>query len=178
MSKQECPQQQESDNDQVQPQQKAELIMISSVTLEELLEVLDDISCEYEVHEGEVEGFLWIDCDLFEAEFIIFPIGPGPFYQNFSLEAIRPAELDPEAMCTQFNKLHSFGYAIPFDLNEFGDDDTSDIVIAIRKQVLIEAGVSEEFLGSTIELWAGMLLHSLGFFEGPSLEAAGNDEDD
>ncbi len=152
--------------------------MISSVTLEEFLEVLDDISCEYEVHEGDAYGFCWVDCELFGVEFIVFPWGPGPFYQDFSFEAIRPAELDPETMCTQFNKLHSFATATPFDLNEDGDDGRSDIVIAIRKQVSIEAGVSQKFLSSTVELWGGMLLHSLRFFEGPALEAAGDDEDE
>ena len=145
-------------------------MIISSVTLDEFLEVLNDISCEFEVCEGETKGFFWIDCDLFGVEFIIFPWDPGPFYQDFSFEAIRPAELDPEAMCTQFNKQHSFATATPFDLNADGDDDTSDIVIAIRKQISIEAGVSQKFLGSTIELWGGMLLHSLGFFEEPTVD--------
>ncbi len=144
--------------------------VISAITLDEFLEVLNDISCEYELHEGEANGFCWVDCDLFGAEFIIFPWGPGPFYQDFSLEAIRPAELDPETMCTQFNLRHSFATATPFDLNEDGDDDTSDLVIAIRKQVSIEAGVSQEFLGSTLRLWSGMLLHSQGFFEGPTAD--------
>ena len=113
---------------------------------------------------------------MFGAEFIIFPWGPGPFYQDFSLEAIRPAELDPETMCTLFNKKHSFATATPFDLNENGDDDASDLVIAIRKQVSIEAGVSEEFLGSTLKLWGGMLLNSVGFFEGPAVDAPDGDE--
>ena len=145
-------------------------MIISSVTIDEFLDVLDNISCEYEVHDGAVEGFCWIECDLFDIEFIIFPWGPGPFYQDFSFEAIRPAELDPETMCTQFNKKHGFATATPFDLNEDSDDDTSDIVIAIRKQVSIEAGVSKEFLSSTIGLWGGMLLHSLRFFEGPTVD--------
>ena len=74
-------------------------------------------------------------------------------------------------MCTQFNKEHSFATAIPFDLNEFSDDDTSAIIVSIRKEVSIEAGVSQEFLGSTIELWAGMLLSTVGFFEGPTVDA-------
>ena len=144
---------------------------ISSVTLEEFLEVLNDISCEYELHEGEADGFCWVDCNLFGAEFMIFPWGPGPFYQDFSLEAIRPAELDPETMCTQFNLKHSFATATPFDLNEDGDDDASDLVIAIRKQVSIDAGVSKDYLGATLRLWGGMLLHTQGFFEGPTADA-------
>lgn len=146
-------------------------MIISSVTLDEFLEVLDDISCEYEVGEGETEGSVWIDCGLSGAEFTVFPWGIGPFYQDFSLDAIRPAELDPEAMCTQFNKEHSFATAVPVDLNEFSEDDTSDIIVSIRKEVSIEAGVSKEFLGSTIELWAGMLLSTVGFFEGPTVDA-------
>lgn len=146
-------------------------MIISSVTLEEFLEVLNDISCEYELHEGEADGFCWVDCDLFGAEFMIFPWGPGPFYQDFSLEAIRPAELDPETMCTQFNLKHSFATATPFDLNEDGGDDASDLVIAIRKQVSIDAGVSKDFLGTTLRLWGGMLLHTQGFFEGPTADA-------
>ena len=145
-------------------------MIISSVTLEEFLEVLDEISCEFELHEGLVDGFCWVDCDLFGAEFIIFPWGPGPFYQDFSLEAIRPAELDPETMCTQFNLQHSFATATPFDLNEDDDDDSSDLVIAIRKHVSIEAGVSQKFLGATLRLWGGMLLHSQRFFEGPTAD--------
>ena len=60
---------------------------------------------------------------------------------------------------------------VPLDLNEDNeDDDTSDIVIAIRRIVSIEGGVTNEFLKNTIQLWAGMLLHSLGFFEGPAVE--------
>ena len=145
-------------------------MIISSVTIDEFLDVLDNILCEYEVHEGAVEGFCWIECDLFDVEFIIFPWGPGPFYQDFTFEAIRHAELDPETMCTQFNKQHSFATATPFDLNADGDDDTNNIVIAIRKQVSIEPGVSQKFLGMTIELWGGMLLRSLRFFEGPTVD--------
>ena len=151
-------------------------MIISALTREELLAVLDDISCEYELHEGEVDGFCWIECDLFGAEFIIFPLGSGPFYQDFSLEAIRPAELDPETMCTLFNQKHSFATATPFDLKDDDTDDTSDLVIAIRKQVSIEAGVSQEFLGSTLKLWGGMLLNSVGFFEGPAVDAPDGDE--
>ena len=79
-------------------------------------------------------------------------------------------------MCTLFNKKHSFATATPFDLNEDGDDDTSDLVIAIRKQVSIEAGVSQDFLGSTLRLWGGMLLSNQGFFEGPTVESADGDE--
>ena len=145
-------------------------MIISSVTIDEFLDVLDNILSEYEVHEGAVEGFCWIECDLFDVEFIIFPWGPGPFYQDFTFEAIRHAELDPETMCTQFNKQHSFATATPFDLNADGDDDTNNIVIAIRKQVSIEPGVSQKFLGMTIELWGGMLLRSLRFFEGPTVD--------
>ena len=143
----------------------------SSMTLDELLKILSDLSCEYEVHEVEGENARWIECDLFDAEFMIFPWGPGPFYQDFSFETIRTPELDPETMCTQFNKQHSFATAIPFDLNEFSDDDTSDIVIAIRREVSIEGGVSDEFLLNTITLWAGMLLSTEGFFEGKPADA-------
>lgn len=97
MSKQECPQHQEPDNDQDQPQQKASPMMTirSSITLDELLEILDDLFCEYEVHEDPETHFCGIDCDLFDAEFVILPWGPGPFYDNFTFEAIRNPELDP-----------------------------------------------------------------------------------
>jgi len=47
------------------------------MTLDEFLEILDSLDCEYEVYENEEENFRWIDCDLFGAEFIVFPIGPG-----------------------------------------------------------------------------------------------------
>ena len=144
----------------------------SSMTLDELLEILDDLLCEYEVHQNPETLFCGIRCDLLDAEFVILPWGPGPFYEIFTFEAIRYSELDPEAMCTLFNKQYPFATATPLDLNEDNeDDDTSDIVIAIRKQVSIEGGVSDEFLRNTIELWAGMLLHTEGFFEGKPTDA-------
>jgi len=155
----------------------------SSMTLDEFLEILDSLDCEYEVYENEEENFRWIDCDLFGAEFIVFPIGPGPFFEVFSFEAIRPAELDPETMCTQFNKMQDFAKAIPFDLSDTGeyDDDDLDeecnVVIAIRRQVSIKGGVSKDFLRSTIRLWGGMLLGTEGFFEGPPVEATDGDDE-
>ena len=172
MSQLKCSQQQEPSNDQDSTKQKAATTLIrSSITLDELLEILDDLLCEYEVHEDPETNFCGIACDLFDTEFVILPWGPGPFYDNFTFEAIRNPELDPETMCTQFNLRHEVATATPLDLNEDNeDDDTSDIVIAIRRIVSIEGGVTTEFLKNTIQLWAGMLLHSLGFFEGPAVE--------
>ena len=143
----------------------------SSLTLDEILEILDEVECDYELHERLEDLFCYIACDLFGADFTIFPWGPGPFYKEFTFEAIRNPELDPETMCTQFNLRHGFAIATPLDLNEDNeDDDTSDIVIAIRRIVSIEGGVTNEFLKNTIQLWAGMLLHSLDFFEGPTVD--------
>ena len=171
MSQLKCSQQQEPSNDQDPTKQKAATTLIrSSITLDELLEILDDLLCEYEVHEDPETNFCGIACDLYDVEFVILPWGPGPFYDNFTFEAIRNPELDPETMCTLFNKRHEVATATPLDLNEDDeDDDTGDIVIAIRRIVSIEGGVTNEFLKNTIQLWAGMLLHSLGFFEGPAV---------
>ena len=158
--------------------------MHSSMTLDEFLEILSSLDCEYEVYENEEENFRWIDCDLYGAEFIVFPIGPGPFFEVFSFEAIRPAELDPETMCTQFNKMQDIAKAIPFDLNDTSEDNDDDldeesnVVIAIRRQVSIEGGVSKDFLRSTIRLWGGMLLSTEGFFEGPPVEATDGDNEE
>ena len=144
----------------------------SSLTLDEILEILDDISCDYDVCEDQETLFCYIDCDLFGADFTIFPWGPGPFYKEFTFEAIRSPELDPETMCTQFNKLNSFATAFPLDLNENDeDDDTSDFVVAIKKMFSIDGGVTSEYVKNTIELWAGMLLHPVCFFEGTNSEA-------
>jgi hypothetical protein len=75
-------------------------------------------------------------------------------------------------MCTEFNKIHSFATAAPIDLNESDDDDaTTDIVIAIKKLVSFDGGVTDGFIKKTIELWGGMLLSTQGFFEGPPVEA-------
>ena len=147
-------------------------MMKSSLTLDEILEILDDISCDYDVCEDQETLFCYIDCDLFGADFTIFPWGPGPFYKEFTFEAIRSPELDPETMCTQFNKLNSFATAFPVDLNENDeDDDTSDFVVAIKKMFSIDGGVTSEYVKNTIELWAGMLLHPVCFFEGTNSEA-------
>ena len=144
----------------------------SSLTLDEILEILDDISCDYDVCKDQETLFCYIDCDLFGADFTIFPWGPGPFYKEFTFEAIRSPELDPETMCTQFNKLNSFATAFPVDLNENDeDDDTSDFVVAIKKMFSIDGGVTSEYVKNTIELWAGMLLHPVCFFEGTNSEA-------
>ena len=80
--------------------------------------------------------------------------------------------LTPETMCTQFNKLNSFATAFPLDLNENDEDhDTSDFVVAIKKMFSIDGGVTYEYVKNTIELWAGMLLHPVCFFEGTNSEA-------
>ena len=49
MSKQECPQHQESDNGQVQPQQKAGPMIMQYITIDEITEILDELEVEYEV---------------------------------------------------------------------------------------------------------------------------------
>ena len=75
-------------------------------------------------------------------------------------------------MCTQFNKLNSFATAFPVDLNEDDeDDDTTDFVVAIKKMFSIDGGVTSEYVKNTIELWAGMLLHPVCFFEGTNSQA-------
>ena len=149
----------------------------SSLTLNEILEILDDVSCDYDVCEDQETLSCYINCDLFGADFTILPWGPGPFYKEFTFEAIRSPELDPETMCTQFNKLNSFASAFPVDLNENDeDDDTSDFVVAIKKMFSIDGGVTSEYVKNTIELWAGMLLHPVCFFEGPTVESADGDE--
>ena len=149
----------------------------SSLTLDEILEILEDISCDYDVCEDQEALSCYIDCDLFGADFTILPWGPGPFYKEFTFEAIRHPEIDPETMCTQFNKLNSFATAFPLDLNENDeDDDTSDFVVAIKKMFSIDGGVTSEYVKNTIELWAGMLLHPVCFFEGPVVESADGDE--
>ena len=56
----------------------------SSLTLDELLEILDEVNCDYELHERPEDLFCYIDCDLFGADFTIFPWGPGPFYKEFT----------------------------------------------------------------------------------------------
>ena len=172
MSQPDKPQQQKPSNDQDPTQQKAATMIKSSLTLDEILEILDEVECDYELHERPEDLFCYIACDLFGADFTIFPWGPGPFYKEFTFEAIRNPELDPETMCTQFNKLNSFATAFPVDLNEDDeDDDTTDFVVAIKKMFSIDGGVTSEYVKNTIELWAGMLLHPVCFFEEPAVEA-------
>ena len=151
----------------------------SSLTLDEILEILDELDCDYELHERPEDLFCYIECDLYDADFTIYPWGPGPFYKDFTFKAIRYPELDPEAMCTQFNKLNSFATAFPVDLNEDDeDDDTTDFVVAIKKMFSIDGGVTSEYIKKTIELWAGMLLHPICFFEEPTVESADGDDTD
>ena len=177
MSKQECPQHQEPDNGQAQPQQKADPMIKSSLTLDEILEILDDISCDYKVHESKDDLVCYVDCEMFDCKFIIYPWGLGPFYTDFSLEAMRCPELDPETLCTEFNKSQLFASAVPFDLNENdAEDDSSDFVIAIKRDVSLDGGVTNEFVKRTIEVWVDMLLSTQGFFEGPTVEAIDGDD--
>ena len=149
----------------------------SSLTLDEILEILDDISCEHKVHESKENLVCYVDCEMFDCEFLIYPWGLGPFYTDFSLEAMRCPELDPETLCTEFNKSQLFASAVPFDLNENDTEDAlSDFVIAIKRDVSLDGGVTNEFVKRTIEVWVDMLLSTQGFFEGPTVEA--NDGDD
>ena len=149
----------------------------SSLTLDEILEILDELDCDYELHERPEDLFCYIACDLFGADFTIFPWGPGPFYKEFTFEAIRNPELDPETLCTEFNKSQLFASAVPFDLNENdAEDDASDFVIAIKRDVSLDGGVTKEFVKRTIEVWVDILLSTQGFFEGPPVDAEDGDD--
>ena len=61
-------------------------------------------------------------------------MGPGPSPSRLLLRGGRCSELDPETMCAQFNKQNPIATATPFDLKEEGENDTSDIVIAIQSR--------------------------------------------
>jgi len=41
----------------------------SSLTLDEILEILDDISCEYKVHESKENLVCYVDCEIFDCKF-------------------------------------------------------------------------------------------------------------
>jgi hypothetical protein len=184
VSKQECPQQQESDNGQVQSQQKAGLVkVISAITIDELTDVLmnlvedDSIEFEYEVHENTETGYFTIECKMFDTEFLIAPLGDGPFYEDLLLTAFFSAYLDPEVLCNEFNSRHKFASAVPITVeSDDGDDEDDYQIIEVEKLVFLRGGVTDKHLEATIKLWTGMLMHAEQLFEGPTVEASDGDD--
>ena len=184
MSKQECPQQQESVNGQVQPQQKADpMKVISAITLDELTDILvnlvedDELDFEYKVNGESDAQFASIACTIGDLDFWILPIGDGPFYEEFMLSKTFDSHLDPEVLCVEFNGSQKFASATPVtvQMNEDSDDE-DEVIVEVEKMVLLHGGVTVAHIRAIIRLWCGMLLSNQEFFEGPTVDATDGDE--
>ncbi len=159
--------------------------VISAITLDELTDVLmnlvedDSIEFEYEVHESTETGLFTIECKMFDTEFLIMPLGGGPFYEDFLLTAFFSAHLDPEVLCTEFNNRHKFASAVPLTVeSDDGNDEDDCQIIEVEKLVLLQGGVTDKHLEATIKLWTGMLMHAKELFEGPTVDATDGDDDE
>ena len=158
--------------------------VISAITLDELTDVLvdleeeDDLEFDYEVTMND-NGGVSIECTVFDTEFSIYPLGSGPFYEDFLLSRMFGAHLDPEVLCTEFNSRNKFANATPLTVQLDEDSDDEDVVIIeVEKLVLLEGGVTDKHIKATIRLWCGMLLLNEEFFEGPTVDATDGDEDE
>lgn len=159
--------------------------VISAITLDELTDVLmnlvedDSIEFEYEVHENAETSQFTIECKMFDTEFLIMPLGDGPFYEDFLLTAFFSAYLDPEVLCTEFNCRHKFASAVPLTVeSDDGNDEDDCQIIEVEKLVLLQGGVTDKHLEATIKLWCGMLMHAEELFEGPTVDATDGDDDE
>ena len=158
--------------------------VISAITLDELADVLmnlvedDTIEFEYEVNEYAETGRVTIECKMFDTEFLITPLGGGPFYEDLLFTAYFGAYLDPEVLCTEFNGRHKFASAVPLTIeSNDGNDEEDGLIIEVEKLVLLQGGVTDKHLEATIKLWTGMLMHAEELFEGPTVEATDSDDD-
>jgi hypothetical protein len=158
--------------------------VISAITIDELTDVLmnlvedDSIEFEYEVHENTETGYFTIECKMFDTEFLIAPLGDGPFYEDLLLTAFFSAYLDPEVLCTEFNSRHKFASAVPITVeSDDGDDEDDYQIIEVEKLVFLRGGVTDKHLEATIKLWTGMLMFAEQLFEGPTVEATDGDDE-
>ena len=157
--------------------------VMSAITIDELTDVLmnliedDSIEFEYEVHECEETGQFTIECKMFDNEFLIMPLGSGPFYEDLLLTAFFSAYLDPEVLCTEFNGRYKFASAVPLTVeSDDGNDEEDCQIIKVEKLVVLEGDVTDKHLEKTIKLWTGMLMHAEQLFDGPTVDA--NDGED
>jgi len=157
--------------------------VISAITLDEFTDVLmslvedDSVEFEYEVHEGAETGQFTIECKMFDNEFLIRPLGDGPFYEYLLLTAFFGAYIDPEVLCAEFNNRHKFASAVPSTIESDDGNDADDCqIIEVEKLVFLQGGVTDEHLGATIKLWCGMLMFAEQLFEGPTVEATDGDD--
>ena len=157
--------------------------VISAITLDELTDILmnlvedDSIEFAYEVNENSETGQVIIQCKMFDSEFLIIPLGGGPFYEDFLLTAFFSAHLDPEVLCTEFNNLHKIASAVPSTIeSDDGNDEDDCQIIEVEKLVLLQGGVTDKHLEATIKLWCGMLMHAQELFEGPTVDATDGDD--
>ena len=151
--------------------------VFSSITLNELTDILqdlvdeDELEGDYEVHENIETGGVSIFCTIFDVEFFVLPLGAGPFYGDFLLNAVFRAQLDPELLCADFNGRHKFAYASPLTIESNDNiDEDDDVIIEVEKHVLLEGGVTDEHIKVIIQLWTGMLIHAQVLFEGETAE--------
>ena len=178
MPKQERSQHQKPHHVQVQPEQKAALMIKNYLTIDELTEILDELEVEYEVEldDSEEKEDPFITCVMSEEPFNIVPLGQGPFYEEFLLRTVLPADFDPYEMCNQFNRTYNYCSAFTSTIHTDSTEDEEQTIVAIERAVMLCGGVSRDHIISTLQMWETILLHASSFFNG-GVETTEQDSD-
>jgi hypothetical protein len=174
MPKQEHPQHQKPHHVQVQPEQKAAPMIKNYLTIDELTEILDELEVEYEVEldDSEENKDPFITCVMSEEPFNIVPLGQGPFYEEFLLRTVLPADFDPYEMCNQFNRTYNYCSAFTSTIHTDSTEDEEQTIVAIERAVMLCGGVTRDHIISTFQMWETILLHASSFFNGTLDESA------
>ena len=140
----------------------------SSLTIDELTEILDELEVEYEVEQGDSEKNEdpFITCVMSDEPFNIVPLGQGPFYEEFLLRTVLSPDLDPSEMCNQFNRTYNYCSAFTSTRHTDSTDHDEQTIVAIERAVMLCGGVTRGHIISTLHMWETILLHATNFFNG------------
>jgi hypothetical protein len=109
--------------------------------------------------------------------FNLIPLGQGPFYEEFLLRTVLPADFDPYEMCNQFNRNYNYCSAFTSTIHADSTDNEEQTIVAIERAVMLCGGVTRDHIVSTLQMWETILLHASSFFNGTTDESDELDEE-
>jgi hypothetical protein len=144
----------------------------SCLTLDEIVNILDDTELEYEVDFDETnsDDYPAIYCSIFEYLFTIIPRGNGPFFEELIFSMELHTEFVPLTACTAYNRTYYYSCAVPIELEVSEGYVRSEIEnVYISRVEMLMGGVSREHLLRVISMWTAVVCLAHEFFN-PSEE--------
>lgn len=141
--------------------------IFSCLTLDEIVNILDESELEYELDFDETnpDDYPAIHCAIFEYLFTIIPRGNGPFFEELIFSMELHTKFEPLTVCTAYNRAYYYSCAVPIELEASEGYVRSEIEnVYISRVEMLMGGVSREHLLRVISMWTAIVCIAHEFF--------------